>query len=214
MFNKKELTIDLYKDKKISLIPTEYLKKGRRKYYLLFVGILSILAAFAVFTATMDFITETNRLEAETAELHMKIEEKKDVQLKKFILQKLNDTIGGKENLVSQVEWENRSILEMITFIDNKLGKEIKYLNVDATSEESFNITGTATSTVAIANFINALKNIEFELKDETSDIDSYFNVVFVPNITTVENDRKNEYNFTINCEFDLKEKDGTGGGQ
>ena len=213
MFNKKELSVDLYKDKKICLIPSEYLKRGRRKYYYITVGILAVLAAYAVFTVTMDFITETQRLETETVELQMKIEEKKDVQLKKFILQKLNNTIGGKENLVSQVEWENRSILEMINYIDYQLGEEIKYLNVDASSEESFSITGTATSTVAIANFINALKNIEFDLEDKTSDIGSYFDVVFVPNITTVENDRKNEYNFTINCEFDLKGKE-SGGGQ
>lgn len=215
MFGKKELSIDIYKDKRISLIPPEYLKKNRRKYYYILIGILSVLAVYAVFTATLDIVVETKRLETETIEIQNKLNEKRDVQLKKFILQRLNETIAGKENLVTQVEWENRSILEMINYTDSTLGEEIKYLAVDASADESFNINGTAESTVAIANFINALKNIEFDLKDETSELDEYFNVVFVPNITTVLNEEdKNEYSFTITCEFNLKTEDTTGGDQ
>ena len=202
-----KLTIDLYKDKKICLIPNEYFKKDKRKYYIAAMALLIVLVFYLIFDHTMGLIIDKSYYENEVTRYQVLIEEKKNLQMKQLLLEKLNFTIDDKEKLVMKIDWGNRSILEMVNYMDTVLGKEIKYLSLSANSEENFTIVGRATSTEAVANFIHELKSIRFSLDEIGVSDMKYFDVVFVPNITTMETDDEDEYDFSITCEFTVLEK-------
>lgn len=144
--------------KRINLLPDHIKRRRKNKKHIIYIVLLVTILVVSIAFYTVNIIKETAKLKETTESASYRISLLKEQQSQQAIISLLEEKIAYKQELLTLLEAQNKSIVTILSMLDISLPSGVVYSSISATNEAEIQITGVSESYEQVADFIHNLK--------------------------------------------------------